>query len=605
MQAVLALGSVNLIRVITYRTVVRFGLTPARKMCYSVPIAPFFQESLNDVVRGLQPPSHWLHQVRYFGNHSISVHDIPPDWHLNPISNTSIKAPERPWFDIPDFDADVGDIKTIWEASRFDWALAFAQRARSGQIAELLRLNEWLHDWCSKNPPFCGPNWKCGQEVSIRIMHLAIAALILRQTGQPGKGLVDLVRHHMQRISLTISYAIAQDNNHGTSEAAALFIGGSWLAAQGINEGKQLQQKGRKWLENRVARLIEPDGSFSQYSINYHRMMLDTLSIVEVWRRHMGLPEFTAKFRARASAAACWLATMVDPVSGDAPNIGANDGASLLPLTAADYRDFRPSVQLAMVLFNGEQCYRQDGPWNEQLVWLDVLLPEKVSELPGNKVFDNGGYAVLRRDDAMALLRYPRFRFRPSHADALHLDFWQAGRNMLRDGGSYSYNAGQEWLAYFSGTTSHNTVQFDDRDQMPRLSRFLFGDWLKTESIECLSENDEASSFGAVYRDGYGVKHKRSIRLMENLLIVVDDVTGFTHKALLRWRLMPSNWVLDGQILTNGKDTLSVITSVNPARVELVYGLESRYYLDKKPLPVLEIEIHKPGSLITKFTWPI
>ena len=39
------------------------------------------------------------------------------------------------------------------------------------------------------------------------------------------------VAAHLQRIAATKRYAQAQDNNHLTSEAAALFIGGSWLDA--------------------------------------------------------------------------------------------------------------------------------------------------------------------------------------------------------------------------------------------------------------------------------------------------------------------------------------------------------------------------------------
>ena len=39
------------------------------------------------------------------------------------------------------------------------------------------------------------------------------------------------VATHLQRIAATKRYAEAQDNNHWISEAAAMFIGGSWLAA--------------------------------------------------------------------------------------------------------------------------------------------------------------------------------------------------------------------------------------------------------------------------------------------------------------------------------------------------------------------------------------
>jgi hypothetical protein len=62
-------------------------------------------------------------------------------------------SPERPWWQIPDFDPVVGDIKLIWELSRMDWVLALAQRARQAEPGALDRLNAWLNDWCMLNPP--------------------------------------------------------------------------------------------------------------------------------------------------------------------------------------------------------------------------------------------------------------------------------------------------------------------------------------------------------------------------------------------------------------------------------------------------------------------
>ena len=54
---------------------------------------------------------------------------------------------------------------------------------------------------------------------------------------------MELVYIHLKRIESTISYAIAQDNNHGTSEAAALFIGGSWLLANGYDYGEDFEER--------------------------------------------------------------------------------------------------------------------------------------------------------------------------------------------------------------------------------------------------------------------------------------------------------------------------------------------------------------------------
>src|SRR5207237_687517 len=158
-------------------------------------------------------------------------------------------------------------------ASRLDWAVSFAQQAAAGSGPALGRLNAWLADWTEHNPAYKGHNWKCAQEVSFRVMHLALASLVLGQTATPPAALVDLLVMHLARIEPTIAYARAQQNNHGTSESAALFIGGSWLARMGRPQGARWAEQGRRLLEDRVARLIAADGSFSQHSVNYHRLM--------------------------------------------------------------------------------------------------------------------------------------------------------------------------------------------------------------------------------------------------------------------------------------------------------------------------------------------
>jgi len=600
----LALGLPNIARAASYRVGVKLGLNPVRRLKAAVPKGPFFQATTLGVVH-VPLVSGWQTVAHLFCRWPFTVTAAPPDWLANPFTGQRVAAPERGWWQIPDFDPAVGDIKLIWELSRMDWVLAFAQRARNGDGEARARLNDWLADWCMHNPPYRGPNWKCGQEASIRVMHLAMAAMISGQVQQPTPGLRDLVHLHLQRIAPTMQYAVAQDNNHGTSEAAALFIGGSWLAALGMPEGARWQQIGRRWLEDRAARLIGADGSFSQYSLNYHRVMLDTFCMVEVWRRHMALPTFSGRWQERALAATQWLHSMVSPLNGDGPNLGANDGARLLQLTDSAYRDCRPSVQLAMALFADQRAYPQDGPWNHALQWLGVPSPQALAPQPGNRAADDGGFAVLRRGAAMAMLRYPRFRFRPSQADALHLDLWLSGDNLLRDAGSYSYNTEPKWLNYFGGTDSHNTVQFDDRDQMPRLSRFLFGDWLKTSFIEPLMQEAQATHFAAGYRDGHRASHQRRINLRDSHLQVVDEVAGFARKAVLRWRVAPGSWRLEGQRLMNGAHVLTVQASMPIVRCELVEGWESRHYLEKTPLPVLEIEVQQPGTLTTEYRWAV
>lgn len=591
----------------TYRLGLRTGLSSVQRLKVDLPEGPFFGVSRRT---GARPPpsSAWQDDAKYFGWFSVSLAENSfPDWRINPLSGGRFANPDRPWWQLPDFDPAVGDIKTVWEASRFDWVLAMAQRICTGHAAELDRLNAWIKDWCQVNPAYLGPNWKCGQEASIRVMHLAMAALLLGQIRNTEVALIQLVRAHLARIAPTLGYALAQDNNHGTSEAAALFIGGSWLAAHaddtGRVEAEHWARSGRLWIEERLNRLVAEDGSFSQYSVVYHRVLLDTLSMVEVWRRALGLQSFSARFVERARSAAIWLKAFTQTTDGDVPNIGANDGARLLPLSDTDFRDFRPSVQLGCALFADARAFAAPGSWDIPLQWLGIPPPDVVLQEENNRLCDQGGYAILRKASASVYLRYPRFRFRPGHADALHLDLWVDGRNVLRDAGSYSYNTEPEWTSYFPGTAAHNTVEFDDRDQMPRLGRFLFGDWLRTSERSDIEGEGEETRISVGYRDRQGAKHRRHLILGASRMLVEDNVAGFSEKAILRWRLEAGIYQLDGASVFNDRFRLAVTANIPLHRVELVQGWESRYYLNREPLPVLEVEIRAPGTFRTELSW--
>lgn len=558
----------------------------------TLPTGLFFKEQVRQqLFQPFEPVQNWQDKM-------------PPDWHLNPQTGKRGEA-RTPWWKLSDFDSELGDIKCVWEASRFAWVLALAERHISGDDEALPQLNQWLSDWCEKNPAYQGLNWKCGQEVGIRILHLAMGALLLGQVQDSSFCLLNLVKAHVKRILPTLRYAMSQDNNHGTSEAAALFIAGSWLAHGGVAEGARWERLGRRWLENRMQRLVSSDGTFSQYSVNYHRLLLDTLCMVELWRRTLNLSEFSQNYQKKTKAAVHWLAAMVDATTGDAPNLGAHDGALLLPMVDCDSRDFRPTIQTAMVLFEHARAYVDEGHWNAPLAWFQVDLPENIIQNKQNQVFDEGGFAVLKNAQSMALLRYPRFRFRPSQADVLHVDLWRNGVNLLRDAGTYGYHTEPKWLNYFSGTKGHNTIQFDDRDQMPRLGRFLLGAWLTTDVVEAIDISDNGVSISASYQDDKACYHKRRISLLDKNLSVMDQVRGFREKAVLRWRLLPGDWRIEEASAVSKHGRLTISSNRTISRMVLVTGWESRYYLEKEGVPVLEVEINQPGELISHYEWTL
>lgn len=595
----IALGPVNLARVGLYRLLLKSGRHPVQRLAPPMVSGPFFSASTRAVPTGARARDDWRDRSLSFGWHSRPL-EGPPDW-LASCFNPHLRIPaESPWWKIPDFASSVGDIKTVWEASRFDWLIAMSQRAALGDTTELERLNAWLQNWLEVNPPYLGPNWKCGQEASIRVMHLALAALCLGQVDTPSPGLIQLLRLHLDRIVPTIGYAIGQQNNHGTSEAAALFIGGSWLELAGEADGARFTRIGRRWLENRARCLIETDGSFSQYSVTYHRVMLDTYSLAEAWRRKLALPTFSGRAYRRLTAAVRWLHDLTNAETGDAPNMGANDGARIAALTDTDYRDFRPSVQLAAALLANATAWPAAGSWDQPLVWLGLERP--ASPLPSrvSRSHDRGGLHILRTDRTLAAFRYSRFRFRPSQADALHLDFWLNEINLLRDGGSYSYNVSDRDTAYFTGAPAHNLVEVDARDQMPRIGRFLFGAWLRARGVRTVQQEGGHVTAEAGYRDAWGARVHRHVSLASGSLTCIDTVKGHGRRAILRWRLQPGNWTLENGVLTNGDIVLEVTSSISPVRIDVIEGEESLYYLQKTSLPVLEVEVSAPCTLTTR-----
>ena len=522
----------------------------------------------------------------------------PPEWLTNPSNGASSVVFVRHWSCIPHFDPGFGDIKFVWELARFRWILLFARAYRqSGNSYYIDQANEWVKDWMQHNPVNTGANWMCGQETAIRLNQTILADALLQSGNSKSKRMEFFVRTHCERIEATTYYAAAQKNNHIVSEALGLFLGGAWLENHASSpyiakRGAGWRKRGYKILERSVGQLVMEDGSFSQYSTVYHRLLLDTLSIAEWWRRRAGLAKFSEMFYEKARSATYWMFDFVDAVSGDAPNIGGNDGALVYALCDNCHRDFRPTVQLAGFLFCKNDFYGI-GPWCEPLELLGVTGTYPRPSNLRSTHYPEGGFSVIRshHDSSRMYCRFWNFKFRPSQSDVLHIDLWRDGVNILRDGGSYSYALSDEASRYFVGTSSHNTCQFDGRDQMPRLSRFLYGSWPKTQALSFEPEKDR-ERWSAAYTDYLGCRHERTISWSAGGWVIVDEVSGHRNNAVLRWRLCPDvEWSQLDNSIESSLASLSLSSESEFKRVELCTGWESRFYMSRTELPVLEIEL--------------
>src|SRR5581483_3012484 len=234
------------------------------------------------------------------------------------------------------------DVKFIWEPARFGWAFTLGRAyyvTQDEKYAEAFW--KYFESFAESNPPYLGPHWMNGQEVAIRMMSLTWAAQVFEtasaSSAERRGRLIQSIYAHGRRIPPTLVYARSQNNNHLITESAAIYIAGL------LFDESKWRALGWRWLNRALQNQISDYGEYIQHSANYHRVMLQTALMIHAIKKD-DWPRATSQALTRA---AHWLFSMLDPASGRTPNLGANDGALILPLSLSAFNDFRPTVQAA------------------------------------------------------------------------------------------------------------------------------------------------------------------------------------------------------------------------------------------------------------------
>jgi hypothetical protein len=401
------------------------------------------------------------------------------------------------------------------------------------------------------NPPYLGPHWMSGQEVAIRLMAFVWSGQVFagsrHSTPERLGRLAQAVINHAVRIPPTLAYARSQANNHLLTEAAGLYTAG--LALSGHPWAAGWRTLGWKWLNEGLQSQIDGYGEYSQHSTNYHRLMLQVALWVDALLRREGehWPHQTAEALARSVH---WLLALLDPGTGKTPNLGANDGAYLFPMTVCRFEDFRPVLHAAARAFLNYDL--PHGVWDEMAEWYGVPLgAPKYLQLPrylGDQLYGKESWAYLRT---------AQFSSRPSHADQLHVDLWWHGLNIAQDAGTYLYNGAPPWDNALVTAFVHNTVTLDRRDQMQRAGRFLYLDWVNAYRKSRIEGDPRILQYASGRHYGYmsqGVRHTRSVSAYaDGRWLVQDELLHlrmpFQKRKLLfrlHWLFPDWEWSADG-----------------------------------------------------------
>jgi len=442
------------------------------------------------------------------------------------------------------------DLKLIWEPARFGWVFTLGRAYRgSGNDKYAEAFWHYFEIFDVGNPVNMGPHWMNGQEVSLRLMAFVWAAQVFsdsaESTSQRKSRLAQSVAEHAARIPSTLLYARSQNNNHLTSEAAGLYTAA--LALPEHPQVKKWRNLGIKWLNWSFENQIDDNGAYIQHSVIYHRLVLQLGLWVSALntkdtKEHDGKINLwmSKKSQKNIVLATRWLAELTDPISGNTPNLGSNDGAYIFPLANGDFRDARPVVAAASRAFLEEQPF-DAGIWDEMGLWLEGWKVGRLESQPANLSTckpETGTWAYLRVADG---------NLRLAHADQLHLDLWWQGENITLDPGTYLYNASSPWDNPLPATEFHNTFTVDGLDQMTRASRFMYLDWANGRIVEQSPEKIVAE------HDGYrklGVSHQRAVSYADNSWSVEDNLfseSQLSRAYRLHWLLPDWEWELENR----------------------------------------------------------
>ncbi|MCU0354254.1 MAG: heparinase, partial [Cytophagales bacterium] len=361
------------------------------------------------------------------------------DWLTHPETGYRY-SPTQHWTAIRELDPTAGDIKFVWEKARFAYLYPVIRHDFHNRDDRAAFVFSEIENWIDANPLNCGPHYVCSQETSLRVLNWTFALHYYKHSTELtetrfGK-ILRSIYGQMRHVAANIDFSrIAVRNNHAVTECLGLYLAG--LLYPFFPESRAWRENGKRWLTEEGLYQIYEDGSYLQFSMNYHRVVIQLFT----WAfglAHRNGDRFPDALYDRLRKSLHLLHRHQDTLTGHLPNYGANDGALFFRLNACDYRDYRPQLNTLHQVLYGSPLYANAGPWQEDEFWMNSEFRIQNSEFPSNtnahvtnrerpstepnSEFKASGFYVLRDAEKFAFVRCGNHPDRPSQADNLHLD---------------------------------------------------------------------------------------------------------------------------------------------------------------------------------------
>lgn len=456
------------------------------------------------------------------------------EWNIHPV--TGHEYDMQHWSQLPIYSKTFGDIKYVWEKSKFSYLLYVARNDYKYKEDHSEFVVNEIINWIEHNPPNTGPQYICSQEISIRLMNWSFLLFFYSKskhlTEKKFNRILNAIQIQLDHVYQNINYSrIAVKNNHAVTECLALYLIPTYFPF--LNQADTYKAKGLEWFVSEIKDQLYTDGSDKQFSFNYHRVKVQLFCwyLATAKANKEEIPRVVLE---RAKGSLQFLYNLMgNTEKGYLPNYGSNDGSIYFKLNDADYRDYRPQLKaLADLLELNLAELNDDGLYNEDSFFYTQNLNIKKAhsslyQQQGIINYPIGGYVLMKKADVLTLFKTPEYNDRIAQDDYFHLDIWYKGVNLFMDTGSYLYNTTPETINYFKGVKGHNTVSINGGNHLQKGPLFT---WIKPPRhigthVEEQEEYYEISSHMALQHP-YAHELIRSIRQSKTSLEwqITDEV---------------------------------------------------------------------------------
>jgi len=503
---------------------------------------------------------------------------IDYDWITNPITNFKYDI-NKHWSEIKDLSKEEGDIKYVWEKARFSFlydVIRYDYHFEDDQSKYVLDI---IIDFIDNNPINQGPNYKCSQEISLRVLNWTFALYYYKDSSNLTEAIFQKIMHiiywQIHHVYNNINFSrITVRNNHALTETLLLYLSGKLFPF--FPNVKEWSIKGKNWFEKEIAYQIYEDGTFLQFSTNYHRLALQLLTW-GIQLAKLNNEKFTDIVYQRAQKSLYFLDACSDPVTGKLPNYGSNDGALFFKLTNDDYRDYRSQLDDLRAVLNGYTYF-----YSTSSLWLGIQPKQKKQPLLSEiNTFEKSGYYISQDGNTKTFIRCGSYKDRPFQSDNLHIDIWVNGINYLRDTGSYKYNSNLVDVNYFNGVEGHNTVSIDKADQMLKGERFMWYYWINKAKATLKKENNTFQFEGSINAFKHiedNIQHSRKVVKLqgENSWRISDVIQNKGNRKIYQyWHLHP-DYLNSIEIRTINEDGKQITPVIEEKWFSSYYGVKEK-----------------------------